>query len=128
MDMLEAMIRKLAMLQRGRHVSMDLRLLARYARSGPRPNLLVHAMPHKTCCHHLPRCSDTWMRQSMDASKTTRRQERGTTGREAPVDVSHSKVVLVPGIGMSAKTNQVIAVRYACTPASVCCALAMLNR
>ena len=49
-------------------------------------------------------------------------------GLAVPVEVSHNKVVAVPGIGRSASTNRVMAVRYAWTPTSAACACAMLSR
>ena len=62
------------------------------------------------------------------ASKTARRHERGTMGLAAPVEVSHSKVVSVPGRGTSVSTSPVMAVRYAWTSASACCACSILRR
>ena len=44
-------------------------------------------------------------------------------GLVVPVEVSHNKVVVVPGIGRSASSNRVMAVRYAWTPASAACAM-----
>ena len=101
--------------------------------------LLVDTMQHKTCCHNLLGCFDAWVSKSMDgivpgypspwmALKTARHRARGTVGRKAPVEVSHSKVVSVFGMGRSASTNLMLAVRYACILASSCCACAILSR
>ena len=49
-------------------------------------------------------------------------------GLALPVEVSHNKVVLVPGMERSASTNRVMAVRYAWTPTSAACACAILSR
>ena len=62
------------------------------------------------------------------ASKTTQRQERGTTGRATPVEMSHSRLIFAPEIGRSTRASWVIAVRYTWTPASTCWACAMLQR
>ena len=62
------------------------------------------------------------------ASKTARRHEWGTMGLAAAVEVSHSKVVLVPGRGTSVSTSPIMAVRYAWTSASACCDCAILRR
>ena len=56
----------------------------------------------------MPGCESPWM-----ASNTTRRQEGGTMGLSVPVEVSHNKVVAVPGIGRSASTNRVMAYTWA---------------
>ena len=62
------------------------------------------------------------------ASKMAHRHEQGTMGLAAPVEVSHSKVVSVPGRGTSESTSPVMAIRYAWISASACCACTILRR
>jgi hypothetical protein len=87
--------------------------------------LLVHAMPNEACCDHFPSHFDSRMSQLMNNIESTTSPSRRYNGSWSPC----GSVTPHRHIGArSARTKLVMAVRYAWTEGSACCALVMPRR